>query len=105
MPQGESHVSRDPILMLGNSICPMSHFAERSHKSKKKNNNNSSYCELGPPVTGLMLPVPAAVTCDTFYHHKLHTKGPFTWKEDGPSARVILEVSFNFSFGLHARSS
>ena len=50
-------------------------------------------------MTGLMLPVPAAVTCDTFYHHKLHIKGSFTLKEDDPSARVILEVSF----GLHAK--
>ena len=32
-----------------NSICPMSRFAERSHKSKKTQ-YNSSYCELGPPV-------------------------------------------------------
>ena len=35
MLQGESHVSRGPILLLGNSICPMSRFAERSHKSGK----------------------------------------------------------------------
>ena len=34
----ESHVSRDPILLLGHSIFPMSRFAERSHKSKKKKN-------------------------------------------------------------------
>ena len=34
--QGESHVSRGPILLLGNSICPMSRFAECSNKSKKK---------------------------------------------------------------------
>ena len=39
MPQGESHVLRGPILLLGNSICPMSRFAERSHKCKKKNRN------------------------------------------------------------------
>ena len=51
MLQGESHVSRGPILLLGNSICPMSRFAERSNKSKKKKTQyNSSYCELGPPV-------------------------------------------------------
>ena len=36
MLQGESHVSCGPILLLGNSIYPMSRFAERSHKSKKK---------------------------------------------------------------------
>ena len=36
MLQGESHISRDPILLLGVSICPMSRFAERSHKSEKK---------------------------------------------------------------------
>ena len=39
-----------PILLLGNSICPMSRFAERSHKSKKKTHKNSWYCELGRPV-------------------------------------------------------
>ena len=50
MLQGKSRVSRGPILLLGSySICPMSRFAERSHKSKKKQ-YNSSYCELGPPV-------------------------------------------------------
>ena len=39
MLQGESHVSRGPILLLGNSICPMSRFAERPHKSEKKKHN------------------------------------------------------------------
>ena len=39
MLQGESHVSHGPILLLGISICPMSRFAERSHKSKRKQNN------------------------------------------------------------------
>ena len=33
MLQGESHVPRGPMLLLVNSICPMSRFAERSHKS------------------------------------------------------------------------
>ena len=33
----------------------MSRFAERSHKSKKKKPQyNSSYCELGPPVHGVI---------------------------------------------------
>ena len=54
MLQGESHVSHDPILSLGNSICSRSRFAERSHKSKKKTHNSSSYCELGPPVANIM---------------------------------------------------
>ena len=44
-----SHVSSGSVLLLANSICPMSRFAERSHKGKKKQ-YNSSYCELGPPV-------------------------------------------------------
>ena len=29
-----------------------------------------------------------------------HSRGPFTWKEDDPSARIILESSF----GLHAKT-
>ena len=50
MLQGESHVSRGPILLLGNSICHWSRFAECLHKSRKKKEYNSSYSELGPPV-------------------------------------------------------
>ena len=39
--------------MLHVTICSMSRFVERSHKSKKKQKKkqyNSSYCELGLPV-------------------------------------------------------
>ena len=50
MLQCESHVSRGPILLLGNSICHRSRFAECSHKSRKKEEYNSSYSELGPPL-------------------------------------------------------
>ena len=55
MLQGESHVSRDPILLSGNSICHRSRFAERYVRIKVKKNKqyNSSYCELGPPVRKL----------------------------------------------------
>ena len=37
MLSGGSHVSRGPILLLGNSICHRSRFAECSHKSEKNN--------------------------------------------------------------------
>ena len=56
MLQGESHVSIGPILLLGNSICHRSRFAECLHKSRKKKDYNSSHSELGPPV---MRPAPA----------------------------------------------
>ena len=49
-------------------------------------------------------------------HSHFPLKGPFTWEEDDPSARIILEGSFlfkcknmapgiNFSFGLHTCSA
>ena len=57
MLQGESHVSRDPNLLLGHMICPMSRSRNVRIKVKKKHNivkkkpqYNSTYCELGPPV-------------------------------------------------------
>ena len=51
MLQGESHVSRDPILLLGNIIYAPCHVSLNVRiKVKKKTQYNSSYCELGPPV-------------------------------------------------------
>ena len=47
MLQGKSHVSRGPILLLGNSICPMTRVAERSHKSKKKRTITPRIVSLG----------------------------------------------------------
>ena len=47
MLQGEGHVSRGPILLLGNTICPMSRFAERSHKVKKKHSLTPRIVRLG----------------------------------------------------------
>ena len=38
MLQGDSDVSRSQVLSLWSSICHMTRFLERSHKSKKRNN-------------------------------------------------------------------
>ena len=54
MLQGESHVSRDPILLLGNIIyapCHVSLNVRIKVKKTKKKQYNSSYCELGLPVS------------------------------------------------------
>ena len=47
MLQGESHVSQSQILLLCNSICHLSHFAERSQKSKKRNDITPHVVSLG----------------------------------------------------------
>ena len=54
MLRGESHVSRDPILLLGNIIYAPCHV---SLNVRIKAQYNSSYCELGGPVAcgGVML--------------------------------------------------
>ena len=52
MLQGGSHVSRSPILLLGNIIYPPCHVLlnVRIKVKKKTTQNISLYCELGPPV-------------------------------------------------------
>ena len=54
MLQGESHVSRDPILLLGNIIYAPCHVSLNVRIKVKIYIYiyNSPYCELGSPVAG-----------------------------------------------------